>query len=239
MRTRSTMDAMYPSAVGSPSPQRIRWGAVFGGAVIGLALLALLTTLWFALAYGSNVDSIRTNLEWFVGISAIVCLFLAGIMAGWLSGVNGAGSGFFNGVTIWGLMLIVTVSVGVPAILNVFNLGVTTGTANTAGGLLTTSDSTVLWATFASILGGLIAAGLGGMIGGSLTRPANAHLIDTDQPVMERETTAPAYDRGTTAPAYDRETVMSRPARPDMDDRDRTVVVTSDDDDDAEVRRVS
>ena len=231
MQTRSTMDAMYPAAVGSPSPQRIRWGAVFGGTVIGLALLALLTTLWFALAYGSNVDSIRTNLEWFVGISAIVCLFLAGMMAGWLSGVNGAGSGFFNGVTIWALMLIATVGVGVPAILNVFNLGVTTGTANATGGLLASSDSTVLWATFASILGGLLAAGLGGMVGGAITRPANAHLIDTDTPVVERETTTPVVER---------DPVVDRPMRPDVDDRDRTVVVTSDDEtDDTEVRRVS
>jgi hypothetical protein len=240
------MDAMYPSAVGSPSPQRIRWGAVFSGAVIGLALLALLTTLWFALAYGSNVDVIRTNLEWFVGVSAIACLFLAGMMAGWLSGVNGAGSGFFNGVTIWGLMLIATVSVGVPAILNVFNLGITTNTANATGGLLQTSDSTVLWATFASILGGLVAAGLGGMIGGAITRPANAHLIDTDTPVMQRETTTPVVDREpvvereTTSPVYEREPVMDRPTRPDIDDRERTVVVTSDDDtEDTDVRRVS
>jgi hypothetical protein len=216
MRTRYTTSdtGTWPAAVGSPSPQRIRWGAVFGGAVLGIALLALLTTLWFALAYGSNVATIRTNLEWYVGISAIVCLFLAGMMAGWLSGVHGAGSGFFNGVTIWALMLIATVTVGVPAIINVFNLG-RIGTLNaTTGGLLTqnTTDN-VLWATFASILGGLIASGLGGMIGGALTRPANMHLMD--QPVATR--TVDDDDR---------------PARPDTE---RTVVVRDDDD----VRRVS
>ena len=239
MQTRSSMEtSTWPvAAVGSPSPQRIRWGAVFGGAVIGLALLALLTTLWFALAYGSEMDTIQTNLEWFIGISAIACLFLAGMMAGWLSGVNGAGSGFFNGVTIWGLMLIATVVVGVPAILNVFNLGLTTTTGDTAGGLLTTSDSTVLWATFASILGGLIAAGLGGMIGGAMTRPANAHLTDTvDTPVVDRDDRL--VDRDTPV-VVDHDTTMDRPMRPDMDDRDRTVIVTSDDETDTDVRRVS
>jgi len=214
---------MWPAAVGSPSPQRIRWGAVFAGAVIGIALLALLTTLWFALAYGSNADSIRTNLEWYVGVSAIACLFLAGLMAGWLSGVHGAGSGFFNGVTIWALMLIATVTVGVPAILNVFNLGRIGTLDTTTGGLLAQSDSTVLWATFASILGGLIASGLGGMIGGALTRPANAHLTDDavttrrDEVVEER-----------------RDPALDRPARPDI--AERSVVV---EDDDTEVRRVS
>jgi hypothetical protein len=219
MRTRYTTasDTAWSAAVGSPSPQRIRWGAVFGGAVLGIALLALLTTLWFALAYGSNVTQIQTNLEWYVGISAVVCLFLAGLMAGWLSGVHGAGSGFFNGVTIWALMLITTVTVGVPAILNVLNLGRIGTLDTTTGGLLAQSDSTVLWATFASILGGLVASGLGGMIGGALTRPANAHLMD-DAP-MTRTTRSD-------------DEIVERPARPDTE---RTVVVRDDDD----VRRVS
>ena len=224
MRTRYTTapEGAWPTAVGSPSPQRIRWGAVFGGAVLGLALLALLTTLWFALAYGSGVDEILTNLEWYVGISAIVCLFLAGLMAGWLSGVQGAGSGFFNGVTIWALMLVATVTVGVPAIINVFNLGRIGTIDTTTGNLLTQSDDTVLWATFAAILGGMVAAGLGGMIGGAMTRPANAHLME--QPIV---TDDDLDDR-------DRTVVADRPARPDVfEDDGRTVVVS---DDDTEVR---
>lgn len=178
MRTRHETTAATPAAIGSPSPQRIRWGAVFAGAVLGIALLALLTTLWFALAYGSEMDQIRTNLEWYVGISAIACLFIAGMLAGWLSGVHGVGSGFFNGVTIWALMLIITLSVGVPAILNVFNLGRVTQLDVETGGLLASDADTILWASFLSILGGLVASGLGGMIGGAITRPANAHLAD-------------------------------------------------------------
>lgn len=178
MRTRHETTAATPAAIGSPSPQRIRWGAVFAGAVLGIALLALLTTLWFALAYGSEMDQIRTNLEWYVGISAIACLFIAGMLAGWLSGVHGVGSGFFNGVTIWALMLIITLSVGVPAILNVFNLGRVTQLDVESGGLLASDADTILWASFLSILGGLVASGLGGMIGGAITRPADAHLAD-------------------------------------------------------------
>jgi hypothetical protein len=178
MRTSYRTKTAATTAVGSPSPQRIRWGAVFAGAVLGIALLTLLTTLWFALAYGSEMDQIRTNLEWYVGISAIACLFIAGLLAGWLSGVRGVGSGFFNGVTIWALMLIITLSVGVPAILDVFNLGRVTQLDVQTGGLLTTGADTVLWAAFLSILGGLVASGLGGMIGGAITSPANAHLAD-------------------------------------------------------------
>jgi hypothetical protein len=208
MRTRYATTTATP-ALGSSDPQRIRWGAVFAGAVLGIALLALLTTLWFALAYGSGIDQIRTNIEWYVGISAIVCLFLAGLFAGWLSGVHGFGSGFFNGMTIWALMLILTVSVGVPAVMNVFNLGRVTQLDAETGGLLST-DSNVLWATFFSIVGGLIASGLGGAIGGAITRPANAQLYDegvhtevVDRPERDRAVERPERDTVVVGEAED------------------------------------
>lgn len=209
MRTRyATTTATQ--ALGSSDPQRIRWGAVFAGAVLGIALLALLTTLWFALAYASGIDQIRTNIEWYVGISAIVCLFLAGVFAGWLSGVHGFGSGFFNGMTIWALMLILTVSVGVPAVMNVFNLGRVTQLDAEAGGLLSADGDNVLWATFLSIVGGLIASGLGGAIGGAITRPANAHLYDegvrtevVDRPERDRAVERPERDTVVVGEAED------------------------------------
>ena len=218
MRTQYATTTTAP-AVGSSDPQRIRWGAVFAGAVLGIALLALLTTLWFALAYGSGIDQIRTNIEWYVGISAIVCLFLAGLFAGWLSGVQGFGSGFFNGMTIWALMLILTVSVGVPAVLNVFNLGRVTQFDAQTGGLLSTDANNVLWATFFSIVGGLIASGLGGAIGGAITRPANAHLYD--EGVHTEVVDRPERDRAVERQEHDTVVVGEAEDAPDVDEDER------------------
>jgi hypothetical protein len=148
---------------------------VFAGVVLGMALLALLTTLWFALAFNSNVDTIRLNLEWYVGVTAVVALFIGGLLAGWLSGVRGAGAGLFNGITMWGLILIVALAIGIPAVFNVFNLGRVTAIAD--GTTLSSSGvNTALWASFWTILGGFIASGLGGLIGGAITMPANAQL---------------------------------------------------------------
>jgi hypothetical protein len=181
-RSTRTIDTGTMRTAASPSPQRIRWGAVFAGVVLGLALLALLTTLWFALAFNSDVETVRVNLEWYVGITAIASLFIGGLLAGWLSGVRGAGSGLFNGVTMWGLILIVALAVGIPAIFDVFNLGrvsaITDGTGLTSSGV-----DAVLWASFWTILGGFLASGLGGMIGGAITIPANAQLqpVTTDR----------------------------------------------------------
>jgi hypothetical protein len=172
--TRRTEVGAWPAA-GSPSPQRIRWGAVFAGVVLGLALLALLTTLWFALAFNSDVETVRVNLEWYVGITAIVSLFIGGLLAGWLSGVRGAGAGLFNGITMWGLILIVALAVGIPAIFNVFNLGRVSAITDESG-ITASGVDPALWASFWTILGGFLASGLGGLIGGAVTMPANAQL---------------------------------------------------------------
>jgi hypothetical protein len=182
-RTMRTVEVGAWPASGSPSPQRIRWGAVFAGMVLGLALLALLTTLWFALAFNSSVEQIRTNIEWYVGVSAVASLFVGGMLAGWLSGVRGAGSGLFNGFTVWALILIVALAIGIPAIFDVFNLGRVAAIAD--GSTFQTSGvNTTLWATFWTILAGFVASGLGGLIGGAVTLPANAQL---DRMAVEHE----------------------------------------------------
>jgi hypothetical protein len=155
-------------------PQLIRWGAVFGGTVVALGLLVLLASFWFALAYGSETAAIRDNLEWYLGGSAIFCLFVGGILAGWLSGVRGWGPGFINGVTIWALLLIVTFSVGVPSTLNVFSLG-RISSAVTNGAIVAPGVDTALWASFWSLLIGFFTAAIGGAIGGALTRPAEVY----------------------------------------------------------------
>lgn len=215
MRTnRSTTDVMAIPSVGSASPQRIRWGAVFAGAVVGLALLVLLTTLWVSLGFGSDVTQIRENLEWYVGISAIGCLFIAGLLAGWLSGVHGAGSGFFNGVTIWALMLVLTVSAGIPAVINVLNLGRLTPVDVDTGGLLA-GNETVWWATFFAIVGGLVASGIGGAIGGALTHPANAHLAAATP--TRPDVVVPDIVVADTS-EHDRRAVRTHPLTDDADD---------------------
>ena len=152
----------------------IRWSAVFAGTLLGLATLALLTSLWLALANASNVGVIQRNLEWFIGVSAVACLFLAGLLAGYLSGVRGPGTGFLHGATIWALLMIVSLSVGIPAILNVFNIGqLSQDVQTTTTGPASQSVYNALWGTFWTILGGFIAAGIGGALGGAMTRDAD------------------------------------------------------------------
>jgi hypothetical protein len=190
MRTMTTRATEVGAWQGGPatSPQKVRWGAVYAGTVLGLALLALLSTLWFALAYSSGVREVRVNLEWYVGISAIVCLFLGGLLSGWLSGVRGAGAGFFNGMTIWAMILVLTLAVGVPAIMSVFNLGRVIQPTDGTGATGIMGVDSAFWATFWAILGGLLASAIGGAIGGALTTPANANVKVASPLAVERDT---------------------------------------------------
>jgi len=160
-----------------PTPL-LKWSAVFGGLVLGLATLLLFTALWLALAYGSDMKEISTNLEWYIGLSAIGSLFIAGILTGYLSGVRGAGTGMLHGFALWGVLILVTITVGIPSVLNVFGLQ---QMANQAidGRLIQTGDEGALWATFWTILGGFAAAGLGGMIGGLATRRSTRSVVAT------------------------------------------------------------
>jgi hypothetical protein len=177
----------------------IRWSAIFAGTLLGLATLALLTSLWLAIAHASDVDTVQRNLEWFIGGSAIFCLFLAGILAGYLSGVRGGGTGFLHGATLWGLLLVVTLSVGIPAILNVFNWDqITQDVQTTTQTVTNVSVYDALWGTFWTILGGFIAAGLGGAIGGAMTRDPD-RVVRVDGERMTTRRTPEAFDEDVSA----------------------------------------
>lgn len=162
----------------------ISWSAVFAGTALGLGALVLLTSLWVAMAEASDIEIVQRNLEWFVGASAVACLFLSGILAGLLSGLRGGGTGFMHGATIWALLLLITLSIGIPAILNVFDAGrIAEEVQSTDAGVV---GYDALWGSFWTILGGLLAAGFGGAIGGALTRDKEVVHVDDDRLVRHQ-----------------------------------------------------
>jgi len=161
-------------------PAVISWGAVFGGAVVGLALFTLLSSLWLALAFESGVDVVRTNLAWFLGGSALGCLFLGGIITGYLTGIRSAGSGILHGWSLWGLLMIATIAIGIPNVLNIFGLDRVTTGLDTG----TVGNANALWATFWTILGGFVAAGLGGAIGGAVAREPGVVATSETEPTV-------------------------------------------------------
>ncbi len=147
----------------------VRWGPVFAGAVIGLAVFVLLDALWLASAASGSGGWVRDNLSWLLVASAAFALLLTGVVAGAYAGVRGPLVGVANGVTAWGLLLVLAATAVVPRLVNPASaIGVGTGSL---GGLNAVDG---LWTLFWSLLVGLVVAAVGGLLGGVLRRPGGA-----------------------------------------------------------------
>lgn len=139
----------------------VSWGAVFSGALIGTAVMTLLGLFWYAIA-ATGPNFVSDNIAWFLGASAIVATFLAGLFAGWFVSGHGSTIGVVHGLTEWGLLTFAVVIVG-PGLATVFRSLLVTGRS--------VAGSTWLWASFWSVLIGLVVAVLGGALGGSILSP--------------------------------------------------------------------
>jgi hypothetical protein len=139
----------------------VSWGAVFSGALIGAAVMTLLSLLWYAIAVGGP-NFVSDNITWFLGGTAIVATFLAGLFAGWFASGRGPEIGVVQGLTEWGLLTFAVVVVG-PGLATILrSLLVTRATV---------TGQTWLWASFWSVLIGLAVALIGGALGGWIASP--------------------------------------------------------------------
>jgi hypothetical protein len=184
--TRSSTTIRREPLIADRPASLLRWGSVFGGAVVGAAFFALLTSLWLALANASDVRVFADYLSWWIGGSAIAAMFVGGMLAGWLTTVRGMVAGLFHGLTVWGLMLVVLVSVSLPA-LSAFDFtpARAAGSAATAPAALT---HTTLWTFFWATLIGLGAAAVGGILGGLAgTRAAEVYDDEVAAPYVDED----------------------------------------------------
>jgi hypothetical protein len=167
-------------------PQLVRWGSVFSGTIIALALFALLDALWLALSFGSHESFVYSNLSWWIGGTAIFCMFVAGFIAGVTSGARGVAAGSMGGLTTWALIVL---GVGV-VVLPTFGIGHIPNTV-TADGRLYAINYLTYWGAFWSLVIGLCASMVGGMIGGAMQRNVDNQYLDLKR--MESQvTTGPA-----------------------------------------------
>ena len=54
MQTQRTETDAVSTVRGDADTALIRWSAIFGGLIMGLGILMVLSSLWFALAFGSE-----------------------------------------------------------------------------------------------------------------------------------------------------------------------------------------
>jgi hypothetical protein len=143
----------------------IRWGPVFAGAVIGLGLAVMVSALWFALAFDRGTAAFRNHLDWWLAGTAIGAVLVGAFIAGMSSARRGPGSGLLEGLTLWGVLVIVLLTVGTSAAA-IFG----TTFPVTLSGTTYIITTTTYWSVFWTLLIGFGAAALGGILGGSIPR---------------------------------------------------------------------
>ncbi|MBX6330948.1 MAG: hypothetical protein IRY91_03775, partial [Gemmatimonadaceae bacterium] len=87
---------------------RLKWGAVFAGLVVALALQVVLTLLGTAIgltAVGPDTSARGIGIGagiWMI-VTALIALYVGGLTTGYLAGVLTRGNGALHGVLMWGL----------------------------------------------------------------------------------------------------------------------------------------
>ena len=142
----------------------VRWGAVWSGVLVGLGFLALFSSLWLAWGYGSNNTTFSDNIQWWLGGATIAAVFVGGLVSALVSGVRGLLAGFLNSTVLWALITTVGIIVELGFATNHVN------STHSVGGLADQLPQHGLWPTFWSLLVGLGAATLGGVLGGAAHR---------------------------------------------------------------------
>jgi len=175
-------------------PQLVRWGSVFSGAIIALAVFALLDALWLALSFASQVSFVYNNLSWWFAGTAIFCMFLAGLISGVSSGARGVSAGAMGGATTWGLIVI---GVGV-VVLPTFGIGHIPD-AVTAGGRPYHVNYLTYWTSFWSLVIGLGVSLFGGMAGGGVKRRVDLPYVDLQRAEVAPASRVPAVSPAATA----------------------------------------
>ncbi|HUB69354.1 MAG TPA: hypothetical protein VL984_02935 [Acidimicrobiales bacterium] len=168
-------------------PQLVRWGSVFSGTIIAIAVFALLDALWLALSFASHFSVVYSNLSWWIAGTAIFCMFLAGLVAGVTSGARGVAAGSMGGLTTWGLIVIGVALVVLPT----FGIGHVPNSV-TAGGRIYSINYLTYWTSFWGLVIGLGASLVGGMTGGAVQRSVDGAYLDLQRAEVQATSPGPA-----------------------------------------------
>lgn len=138
---------------------RVSWGAIFAGAVVAVALTALLSLLGLGIGFGSldpsEGDSVRgvpkMTLIWWAVIS-VLATGIGGFVAARLAGIPRTLTGALHGLAVWSVATLLTlwlattavgVALGAATSLVKSTANVATSTVSTVGGAAVSAGGTV------------------------------------------------------------------------------------------------
>src|SRR6185503_14678302 len=151
----------YPAALRADG-MRVSWGGVFGGVLVALGFLLLMTALGVAVgisaAQPSQADTgaLGAGAGIWAGVSLLVALFIGGWVSTRIGAIFDGTTGFFEGALVWVVSVMLS-GIGVLA----------AGAAQTLSSTFQFGQATpdVSWVTFGALVLSLLAAVLGAMAG--------------------------------------------------------------------------
>src|SRR5687768_3436403 len=101
----------YPSFL-TADAMRVSWGGVFGGVLVAIGLLLLLTALGVAIGISAadpgqtEMSTLGTGAGIWAGLSLLVALFVGGLVSTRVGAIFDRTTGFFEGVLVWVVSLL-------------------------------------------------------------------------------------------------------------------------------------
>jgi hypothetical protein len=107
----------YPAVARVPADgMRVSWGGIWGGVLVAMGLLALLSALGVAVGFsaveaGSAQDAgkLMTGAGIWAGASLLLSLFLGGMVSTRIGAVYDRTTGFFEGALVWVMSLLLMI----------------------------------------------------------------------------------------------------------------------------------
>ena len=162
---------------------RISWGSVFAGLFVAVALQLMLSAfgVWagFGLAKLTSLAAVRsaaTGIAVWIGISTLISLFVAGLVAARLSNSVSMRGGLWHGLTMWGVGVTAMTALSLLGFSGLLGFGLSgtravaaiPGIGTNAGvGLTRATSATVTYSGYYLLFAalGLITALAGGYVG--------------------------------------------------------------------------
>lgn len=164
---------------------RLSWGAIFAGFIVATMIQVVLSLLGVAVGFttwevGDPASDLGMGLGIWVAISALVSLFVGGVVTGRLAGVLTRGDGALHGVVMW----------GIATLVNLWLL--MSGAGFFLGGAFDIVGRTVA-ATTGAVVGGVAEVGsaavgdAGALDPGAIQREIEVALGETGRPGLSNE----------------------------------------------------
>ncbi|HEX6267004.1 MAG TPA: hypothetical protein VFZ81_08905 [Burkholderiales bacterium] len=96
----------YPSILRAEG-MKVSWGGIFGGVLVAIGLLLLLTALGVAVGISAaqpgetQASSLGTGAGIWAGLSLLLALFVGGMVATRIGAISDGTTGFFEGALVW------------------------------------------------------------------------------------------------------------------------------------------